>query len=140
MWGRTDAETQERENHRTTRPSSRRILIVDDNVDAATTLSELLKMWGHDVRVVYDGLAALETAPIYQPNVILLDIGLPGMNGYEVARKLRQKAGLSQTILIALTGYGQREDQDQFREVGFDYHFTKPIDPAALRSILDTRN
>jgi two-component system CheB/CheR fusion protein len=117
-----------------------RILVVDDNIDAAVTLGEMLELWGHEVRVVYDGLSAIETASSYQPDIIILDIGLPRMNGYEVARKLRQEANLSQITLVALTGYGQGEDQDPFREAKFDYHFTKPIDLAALRRILEIKS
>jgi PAS domain S-box-containing protein len=117
-----------------------RILVVDDNIDAAVTLGEMLELWGHEVRVVYDGLSAIETASTYQPDIIILDIGLPRMNGYEVARKLRQEANLSQITLVALTGYGQGEDQDPFREAKFDYHFTKPIDLAALRRILEIKS
>lgn len=114
--------------------SPRRILVVDDNTDAATTLSDLLKMWGYEVQTAHNGLTAIEIAQTYQPEVVLLDIGLPEMDGYEVARQLRQKN--DKIILIALTGYGQEEDRRRSQEVGFDYHFTKPINLTALQDIL----
>jgi len=116
-----------------------RILVVDDNVDAATTLGELLELLGHEVRVVYDGQAAIELAPAYRPDVVLLDIGLPGMNGFVVARRLREESHLSQAVIVALTGYGQEEDRPQFQEAGFDYHFTKPITLMALKQVLDAK-
>ncbi len=95
-----------------------RVLVVDDNMDAATTLSELIKLWGHEVYTTYDGPSAIEAAPTYLPDIILLDIGLPGMDGYEVAQRLRQEPRLSKTLLIALTGYGQEKDQQYSQEVG----------------------
>ena len=118
-------------------PPSRRILIVDDNVDAAKTLGELLELYGYEVHLGYDGPTAIKKALAYRPQVVLLDIGLPGMNGYEVARALRQQESLSGMLLAALTGYGQEEDRNRSREAGFDYHFTKPVDLSALQQVLD---
>lgn len=120
-------------------PRSRRILVVDDNVDAAETLAELLELWGHDVCAVHDGAAALEAVGEYGPEVVLLDIGLPGMDGYEVARRLREgeDAGKERMLLIAVTGYGQEEDRRRSHDATLDYHLTKPVDPEALRQVLE---
>jgi len=134
--GRDEAGRQKARESSGVLSSPRRILVVDDNVDAARTLGELLELWGHQVRVVHDGPTAIETARSYRPEVVLLDIGLPKMDGYEVARRLRQLPGLSGMVLVALTGYGQEEDQNRAREAGFDYHFTKPVDLADLRKLL----
>lgn len=115
----------------------RRVLVVDDNVDAAETLGELLEVWGHEVRVVYDGIAAVEAVDDEAPDVVLLDIGLPGRDGYSVARQLRGEAGLPHLLLIAITGYGQETDRQLSVEAGFDHHFTKPVDLEQLQRILD---
>jgi CheY-like chemotaxis protein len=117
---------------------SRRILVVDDNQDAAESLAILLGLSGHEVRTVYDGLVALETAKEFQPEVILLDIGLPRISGYEVARRLREQVGLKKAKIVAVTGYGQEVDRRHSQEAGFDAHLTKPADLAALHEILAT--
>jgi PAS domain S-box-containing protein len=113
-----------------------RILIVDDNQDAADSLAMLLQLDGHDTQAVYGSRAALELAQSYHPDVVLLDIGLPEMNGYEVARKLRTIPGLERVRLIALTGYGQAEDQARARAAGFDDHLMKPVESTALTQAL----
>jgi CheY-like chemotaxis protein len=113
----------------------RRILVVDDNVDAAESLAVLLRIQGHDVRTAIDGPAALHVAEAFRPEVVLLDIGLPKMDDYEVARRLREQAGMGNTLLVALTGYGQ-EDRRRAEEAGFDAHLVKPADPAALWGFL----
>jgi PAS domain S-box-containing protein len=113
-----------------------RVLVVDDNVDAAATLAELLELWGHEVRMVHEGPAAVEEAVRFGPKVALLDIGLPGMSGYEVARQIRERAELAGTLLIALTGYGQEEDREQALAAGFAYHLVKPVDLDRLRELL----
>ncbi|HWP48478.1 MAG TPA: ATP-binding protein [Candidatus Limnocylindrales bacterium] len=118
-------------------PPHRRILVVDDNTDAAVSLGKLLKLWGHEVQIAQDGPTAIELATSYRPEVVLLDIDLPGINGYEVARRFRQEPQLSQVVLIALTGYGQKEDPQRAREAGFDHHFTKPINLRALQRALE---
>jgi len=118
--------------------TKRRILVVDDNVDAATTIVSLLKAWGHDVQSAFNGTSALETARHFRPEIILLDIGLPGMSGYEVAKQLRSEPTLGGTIIAALTGYGQQSDRAQSFEAGFDFHLTKPPDPKMLESLLAT--
>ena len=115
-----------------------RVLVVDDNRDSADTLAALLEAWGHDVRTLYDGPSAIAAVAEFKPNVVLLDIGLPKMNGYEVAAQLRQLANRRPLILVAFTGYGQDEDRRRVREAGFDYHLVKPLEPAELEKILDS--
>src|SRR5689334_10887819 len=112
-----------------------RILVVDDSVDSAETLGELLRIWGHDVRLAHDGPAALAAAREYRPEIVLLDIGLPGMDGFAVAGELR-KEGLGGRMLVALTGYGEQQDKDRAQKAGFDHHLTKPIDPDTLQKLL----
>ena len=114
----------------------RKILVVDDNVDAAVTLAKLLTIWGHEVQVVFDGIAALEAAERMVPDIVLLDIGLPGMNGYEVAKNLRNLPQSKSSLIVALTGYGQSEDRQQAMEAGFDVHMIKPPDAERLGSLL----
>ncbi|HEX2644249.1 MAG TPA: ATP-binding protein [Thermoanaerobaculia bacterium] len=116
--------------------NGRRILLVEDNPDAAESLGELLRIWGHEVRIAYEGLGALDQARVETPDIVLLDIGLPGMDGYEVARALRSQPGLERTRLIALTGYGQDADRHRSSQAGFDHHFVKPVDIQALRLLL----
>lgn len=116
--------------------SSRRVLIVDDNRDAAEALAQLLEITGHRVQTVYDGLAALESAAAFQPDVVLLDIGLPGLNGYEVAKRLRQSPALTKTLLIAVSGYCQEKDCKRSREAGFDHHLAKPVDHRTLATLM----
>jgi PAS domain S-box-containing protein len=113
-----------------------RILLVEDNLDAAEALSELLRMWGHEVAVAHDGVSALRTAVEKTPGVVLLDIGLPGMDGYEVARKMRAIPALAAARLIALTGYGQEADRRRSSLAGVDHHLVKPVDLEQLRSLL----
>lgn len=114
----------------------RRILVVDDNVDSAESLTMLLKLTGNETRAAFDGLEALESAATFHPDIILLDIGLPELNGYEVARKVREQPWGKHIILIALTGWGQKEDRRRSREAGFDHHLTKPVDLPALKVLL----
>lgn len=120
-----------------TRP--RRILIVDDNSDAMQTLHVLLELWGHKVRSAQDGPAALAAAAELQPEIVLLDLGLPGMSGLEVAPRLRALPGLRDVKIVAVTGYGQEEDRRRTREAGFDHHLTKPVDPDLLRKLIAER-
>jgi signal transduction histidine kinase/ActR/RegA family two-component response regulator len=114
----------------------RRVLVVDDNRDAAQSLGLLVELLGADVRVVYDGPTALQAIEGYDPTVAVLDIGMPGMDGYEVARRIRQAGGSRRPTLIALTGWGQEEDRRRCRSAGFDHHLTKPIDPKAFQELL----
>jgi PAS domain S-box-containing protein len=118
------------------RRDPKRILVVDDNVDAAESVGMIMRLAGHSVRLLYNGPDALAAAQADQPDVIILDIGLPGMSGYEVARHLRQQAPFQRTLLIAVTGYGQEEDRRRSREAGFDVHLTKPVDPQHLQSLV----
>jgi CheY-like chemotaxis protein len=114
----------------------RRILVVDDNVDGARSLTLLLQMRGHEVQVAHDGLAGLEAARRDRPDVVILDIGLPKMDGYQVAREVRRLPGLARVLLLAVTGYGQEEDRERARRAGFDYHLVKPVDPDVLCQLL----
>lgn len=112
------------------------LLVVDDNVDAADSLAILLRLEGHEVRVAHDGPAALKIAQSEPPQLILLDLGMPGMDGYQVARRLRRQPELHDVLLVALTGWGQEEDQRRTREAGFDLHLVKPVEPDALKELL----
>jgi CheY-like chemotaxis protein len=116
--------------------SKRRILVVDDNVDAAITVAALLKAWGHDVQMAHNGPAGLEAAAQFRPEIILLDIGLPGMSGYEVAKRLRSDPLHHGVLITALTGYGQSEDRARSHAAGFDYHLTKPPDVSMLQQLI----
>jgi two-component system CheB/CheR fusion protein len=113
-----------------------RMLVVDDNRDAATTLLELAELWGYEARGASDGPSALQSAATFVPEVVLLDIGMPGMDGYEVARELRARPEMGGALLVAITGYGREEDKQKAREAGFDHHLTKPIDAAELHRLL----
>ncbi|HEX6903126.1 MAG TPA: ATP-binding protein [Thermoanaerobaculia bacterium] len=115
-----------------------RILVVEDNVDSAEMMSFLLELRGHQVRTAYHGLEALETARDFNPQAVLCDIGLPGMNGYEVAARLREQPDFQETTLIALTGYGQEDARRRAQEAGFDHHLVKPVEPETLEALLDS--
>jgi PAS domain S-box-containing protein len=117
-------------------PRPLRVLVVEDNIDAAESLATLLRLWNHDVHVVHDGCAALDAARDQRPEVVLLDIGLPGLDGYQVARRLREEVGLDHALLVAMTGYGQPEDRRRSQEAGIQYHFVKPVEPLVLRNLL----
>jgi CheY-like chemotaxis protein len=111
-------------------------MVVDDNVDAASMLAMLLEATGHEVRVEHAPLRALEHAREQPPQVFLLDIGLPGIDGNELARRLRAQAETANAVLIAITGYGQENDRQASLAAGFDHHLVKPVDTAALSAIL----
>jgi two-component system CheB/CheR fusion protein len=113
-----------------------RVLVVDDNEDGGDTLARLLRADGHDVRTAVDGPSAIAACEAFRPEVVLLDIGLPGQSGYEVAAQLRQLPGMASTLLVALTGYGQDRDRKRARQAGFDRHLTKPVDHRALLRLL----
>jgi CheY-like chemotaxis protein/anti-sigma regulatory factor (Ser/Thr protein kinase) len=115
-----------------------RILVVDDNQDAAQSVATFLQIDGHEVRLAGDGMQAIEVATDFAPEVVVLDIGLPSLDGYEVARRLRQLAPTRESLMLALTGYGQKQDRQQAQAAGFDQHFVKPADPAKLRSCIDS--
>jgi len=116
-----------------------RVLVADDNVDAASMLAELLQLSGHEVRVAHDGRSALSAAESFRPELALLDIGMPGMNGYELAAALRQLDGGARTLLVAVTGWGAHDDRERARAAGFDHHLTKPVDLAALNRLIAGR-
>jgi signal transduction histidine kinase/DNA-binding response OmpR family regulator len=133
------AEVVDRSPQVAAQPASRRacrVLVVDDNADAAQATAVLLELAGHEVKAVGDGHDALASAPVFAPHVVLLDIGLPRLDGYEVARKLRALAETSSAFLIALTGYGQPADRGRALEAGFDHHLTKPADPDELLRLI----
>jgi CheY-like chemotaxis protein len=117
-------------------PVKRRVLIVDDNVDAADSLAMLLKSDGHEAETAYSAVSALEAVERLQPEIVLLDVGLPQLDGYEIARHLRARTNLPGMRLIALTGYGRAEDRERARAAGFDDHLLKPADMAALQRLL----
>ena len=118
--------------------SSLRILVVDDNQDSAISMTLLLELQGHEVHVAHAGAAALQLANDKRPHVILLDIGMPGMNGYEVARELRSRQEFSDTLLVAITGYGRASDMQQTQSAGFNHHLVKPVDYEKLQAVLAT--
>jgi PAS domain S-box-containing protein len=116
--------------------TARRVLVVDDNRDAAESLAMLLKLSGHDTHIAHDGLEAVEKAAQLTPDMILLDIGLPNMNGFEAARRIREQSRGKRPVMVALTGWAQETDRAQSREAGFNAHLVKPIDPDALTTLL----
>ena len=113
-----------------------RVLVVDDNEDSADSMAMLLQLKGYEVRTVYDGVAGVAVAAEFQPAVVILDIGMPELNGYDAARRIRGTSSGGGMVLIALTGWGQAEDKLRAREAGFDYHLTKPVSPAELAELL----
>ncbi len=114
-----------------------RILVVDDNRDAEESMSVLLKLMGADVSAAHDGLEALEVAAIFRPQVVLLDIGMPKLHGYDTARRFRQEEWGKEIVLVALTGWGREEDRRRAEEAGFDGHLIKPVQVSALRQLLE---
>ena len=116
---------------------SRKILVVDDNRDAADSLGALLELQGATVRVVYDGHSALATLADFRPDIVFLDLGMPGIDGFEVARRIRQRDELHDVALVAVTGWGQEQDRRRTRAAGFDRHVVKPIDPNKMQSLLN---
>jgi CheY-like chemotaxis protein len=115
---------------------ARRILVVDDNADAADSLAMLLQVRGDEVRIAYDGQEALEAEAGFVPEVVLLDIGMPKLSGYDVARRIRDRRGTA-VLIVAITGWGQEEDRQRARDAGFNYHFTKPVDFEMLLDLID---
>jgi PAS domain S-box-containing protein len=118
-------------------PASRRVLIVDDNADAADSLCSLLQLSGHQARTVYRGQEALEQIRQFGPDVVLLDIGMPDLNGYEIARRVRTELGTRRPTLVALSGWGRSGDKEQARDAGIDLHLTKPVDAETLARVLE---
>ncbi len=120
-----------------TAATGRKILVVEDNEDVAETLTELLEHLGHVVRVAHDGPAALQIPDTFIPDLALLDIGLPVMDGYELARRVRERHELRDVVLVALSGYGQETDRERSRQAGFVAHLVKPVDPDHLKQVID---
>jgi CheY-like chemotaxis protein len=117
-------------------PKRFRILVVDDNHDSALSLAMMLSIMGHETRTAHDGESAVETAESFLPEVVLLDIGLPKLNGYEVAQRIREQSWGASMFLIAVTGWGQEEDRQRSSEVGLNVHMVKPVEPAVLERLL----
>jgi signal transduction histidine kinase/ActR/RegA family two-component response regulator len=130
------AQSSVRENRLARHNGSRRILIADDNRDSAESMGMLLQLMGNEVRMVHDGMAAVEEAAVFLPEIVLLDIGMPRMSGYEVARRIRAEPWGADMILVALTGWGQDDDKRRAYDAGFDRHFTKPVNPTVLEELL----
>ena len=114
----------------------RRVLVADDNLDASETLALLLRFDGYEVHVAHDGLEAIELFERLQPDVAILDIGMPGLSGHEVAQRIRAHNTGRPVTLIALTGWGQKADKERAAESGFDFHFTKPVEPTQLSEVI----
>jgi PAS domain S-box-containing protein len=131
-----DEAVQKEERRRTVPAASMRILIVDDNEDAVSTLNMMLHLAGHQTRTARDGIEAVDIANTYRPNVVLLDIGMPRMNGYEAAETIRKQSWGQNMALIAMTGWGQESDRMKSRDAGFDEHLVKPVDPQLLLRLL----
>jgi signal transduction histidine kinase/DNA-binding response OmpR family regulator len=134
----TDDSAADRDIPQDEPASPRRILIIEDYPAVAESLRRMLHMGGHEVRVSRDGIGAMEELAVAHPDLILLDIGLPGMDGYEVARSIRRRPGSESIVLVALTGHGQEADRRRSAEAGFNHHLTKPVDPAALFSLISS--
>jgi CheY-like chemotaxis protein len=138
MHGMTGEPSADADAHGAPAPM-RRVLVVDDNHDAADSLGMLLQFLGAEVMVVHDGRSALAAMKTFKPSVVLLDLGMPEMNGLEVARRMREDPEARSATLVAVTGWGQREDRRRTHEAGFDYHLVKPADVGTLQSILSLR-
>jgi CheY-like chemotaxis protein len=120
-------------------PTPLRVLVVDDWPDTVESMATLLRLWGHDVRIAHDGPAALSLADSYRPDVVLLDVGLPGIDGFEVARRMRNNPRLNGILLVCLSGYGRENDARLAREAGCDLHLLKPVEPDILQRLLASR-
>ena len=116
---------------------AQRILVVDDSVDSAASMALLLQVKGHEVKTAHDGVQALALAADFRPTVVLLDIGLPGLDGYEVCRRIRQEPWGASPVVAALTGWGRSEDRDRAFAAGFTHHLVKPVSPETLDQVLD---
>jgi CheY-like chemotaxis protein len=116
--------------------AGRRVLLVDDSIETAQAMSMLLEALGHVVRTTHDGSQALAVVADFRPDIVILDIGLPGMSGFELAQALRARSETKEALLIALTGYGSDEDQQRSRDAGFDHHLVKPVQFDALEALI----
>lgn len=122
-----------------TKPAARRVLVVDDNRDSVETLSMLLRIKGHDARVANDGEEAMVVADEYEPDVVVLDLSLPGIDGYEVAQRLRERPYGGRLVLVALTGWSGRDVHSKAAKAGFDFHLLKPVDWPELEQVLEAK-
>jgi len=122
-----------------TASAARRVLLIDDNLDAVEALAVLLRLSGHNVRTAGDGPSALALATQFEPEFVLCDLGLPGMNGYEVALALRALPGVARAVIVALTGHGTDDDRQRSASAGFDVHLLKPVDPTVIEGLLERR-
>jgi CheY-like chemotaxis protein len=136
----TEAESRKRAEPTVRKSAAQRVLIVDDSADAADSLALMLRLRGHQVQVTRDALSALEQAANDCPDVALLDLGMPQMDGYELARRFRADASLRDVLLVAVTGWGQDEDRRRTKEAGFDYHLVKPVELEALEKVFASFN
>jgi CheY-like chemotaxis protein len=116
-----------------------RLLLVDDSVDAATAMSLLLESDGYDVRIAHEAVHALEIAAQFEPEIVLLDLGLPGMDGFQLAQEMRKRAATANALLIAVTGYGQAADRQRTHEAGFDHHLVKPVSSDEIQRVIASR-
>jgi CheY-like chemotaxis protein len=114
-----------------------RVLVVDDDPDAVSTLALVLNLWCYEVRTAADGASALEAARMFLPDVVLMDVGMPGLDGWEAARRLREEAGMRDSLFVALTGFGLDADRRRSCEAGFDHHLVKPVEPEMLLRLLE---
>ncbi len=121
----------------TSAPSSRRVLVVDDNESSAMTLTWAMEMFGYDVKTCFDGLSAVAVAEDFHPEIVLLDLGMPVMDGFEVCRRLRSNPALCGTRVVAQTGWGDAEMRRRTQEAGFDHHLTKPVDLSVLMHMIE---
>jgi CheY-like chemotaxis protein len=117
-------------------PATCRVLVADDNADAATSLALILELMGNEVRTAHDGLQAVQLAEVFRPELVLLDIGMPELNGYEACRRIRARPYGQEAVVAALSGWGQDEDKRKSRAAGFDHHLTKPLQPGDLEALL----
>ncbi len=124
------------DHSRVTQYARRRVLVVDDNQDAADSLAVLLRLMEQDVKVAYRGVTALNILSDFRPELVFLDLGMPEMDGFEVARRVREQPEFRQILIVALTGWGQHEDRQQTAAAGFNYHFVKPLKADLLRDLL----
>jgi CheY-like chemotaxis protein len=120
-----------------TEPYALRVLVVDDDPDAAGTLALVLNLWCYEVRTAANGTSALEAGRTFLPDVILMDLGMPGLDGWEAARRLREEPGMRDSLFVALTGFGLDADRRRSREAGFDHHLLKPVEPEVLLRLLE---
>lgn len=127
-----------KKQHHSDEAVAMRVLVVDDNVDSAKTMGWMMEMFGNEVHLAYTGPDALREAQEFKPQLVLMDIGLPGINGYEVCQTMRRMPELEDAVIVAQTGWGEREHKEMSKEAGFDHYLVKPVDMNALKKLVDT--